>query len=128
MMRALTVGILALALQFGAPAVPAAGDDPEIEYLLTRIASSNCEFNRNGVWYDAKRAQEHLRNKYDYLAARHAIGSTEDFIGKAASRSSYSGRDYIIRCPGAPETPSNRWMLDRLAEYRASQVKPGAVP
>jgi hypothetical protein len=128
MMRASIGAILMLALQFGTPDVRAAANDAEIEYLLSRIASSNCEFNRYGVWYDAKRAQEHLRYKYDYLVAHHAISSTEDFIEMAASRSSYTGRDYLIRCPGSPEARSNRWMLDQLAQFRASQLKPGAVP
>ena len=32
----------------------------EIDYLLTRLESSGCEFFRNGRWYEAARARKHL--------------------------------------------------------------------
>ena len=63
----------------------------EIEYLLQHVGTSGCEFYRNGSWYDAGRAESHLRDKYKYLDARHQINSTEDFIDRAATKSSLSG-------------------------------------
>ncbi len=47
--------------------------DIEIRYLLATVANSGCDFDRNGSWYDSKRAEEHLQDKYDNLAARDLI-------------------------------------------------------
>src|SRR5579863_6847182 len=66
----------------------------EIGYLLGLLEQSGCEFFRNGTWYDAERAQAHLRAKYAALAANNQIKTAEDFIEKAASNSSISGQPY----------------------------------
>ncbi|MCJ7451103.1 MAG: DUF5329 domain-containing protein, partial [Steroidobacteraceae bacterium] len=94
--------ILAIAL---APGV-SAGQTPnptavaEVEYLLEYAGLSGCDFYRNGAWYDSGAAKAHLRYKYDALAARGQINSAEDFIEKAATKSSLSGRAYKVRCAG----------------------------
>jgi hypothetical protein len=114
---ALMLGLVATAaVQAGPPAVVWA----EVDYLLAKIAESGCAFNRNGTWYDAARAVAHLQYKYSYLVERDAIKSTEDFIEKAASRSSMTGRLYWIQCDGAATVASGPWLRDQLAAYRES--------
>ncbi len=90
----------------------------EINYLLGSIQGSGCEFYRNGTWYNSKRAEAHLRDKYEYLAARNLIDVTEDFIWKAATESSLSGRPYEVRCNGSEAVVSNLWLRAELAHYR----------
>jgi hypothetical protein len=102
--------------QAGPPAVVYA----EVDYLLAKIAGSGCAFNRNGTWYDAARAVAHLQLKYAYLAERGAIKSTEDFIEKAASRSSMTGHLYWIQCDGMATVASGPWLRSQLAAYRES--------
>jgi len=105
---------------------PATGAQPqsvvraEIEYLLQSIGTSPCLFFRNGSWYDGPRARAHLRTKYDYLAARDLIATAEDFIDKAATRSSVSGEPYEVRCGKDPEVQTRVWLRAVLARYRAS--------
>jgi len=111
------LGLLATAdAQAGPPAVVQA----EVDYLLARIAKSGCAFNRNGTWYDATRAVAHLQIKYSYMAERDAIKSTEDFIEKAASRSSMTGHLYWIHCDGMATVASGPWLREQLAAYRES--------
>jgi hypothetical protein len=110
--------VLGLALLPVARAAPLAIAQTEINYLLGVIESSGCEFYRNGSWYDSKQAQAHLRHKYQMLAAGDQINTAEDFIEKAASKSSLSGRAYQVRCGGEAVT-SNQWLRDVLARYRA---------
>jgi len=93
----------------------------EIEYLLQYIETSGCSFYRNGTWYDGPHAQAHLRTKYDYLSGRNLIGSAEDFIDKAATKSSLSGTPYRIRCNDGMEVDSGPWLHQLLARYRASR-------
>jgi hypothetical protein len=90
----------------------------EIEYLLSYIENSGCEFYRNGTWHDSKAAQAHLRDKYNYLLARDLIQTTEDFITLAATESSFSGLAYEARCSGGQPIPSKQWLGDELARYR----------
>jgi hypothetical protein len=110
--------LLALTLLPVARAAPPAVAQAEIDYLLGFIASSGCEFYRNGNWYDSKKAQAHLRYKYEMLAARDQINTAEDFIEKAATKSSLSGRPYELRCSGGESVATHQWLVDVLARYR----------
>jgi hypothetical protein len=99
-------------------AEPARKVQAEVDALLAGIESSGCSFYRNGTWHGSKEAVAHLREKYDYLVARDLIATTEDFIERAASRSSFSGQPYQVKCGDGVAVASNRWLRDRLAQLR----------
>jgi hypothetical protein len=113
---------IALVLIAAAHAAPMPAVKIEIEYLLSAVASSDCRFYRNGSWYDAKSAAAHLRGKYESLAAKGLIGGTDDFIDRAATKSSLSGQDYAIKCEGIAEMSSRQWLTDLLVSYRAAHA------
>ncbi len=92
----------------------------EIGQLLTAIETSNCQFFRNGSWYDAARAAAHLRDKYRLLAARKPAATADEFIDEAATRSSTTGEEYLIRCPGDTARKSADWLKARLSAFRAA--------
>jgi Family of unknown function (DUF5329) len=108
----------------GYAAPPPANAQNEINYLFQFLDASTCEFYRNGSWYDGKRARAHLHDKYVYLLARNQIESAEDFIEKAATKSSLSGRPYAIRCQDGIVVPSNAWFRHVLAVFRLSYRTP----
>ncbi|KRD39970.1 hypothetical protein ASE35_06565 [Lysobacter sp. Root916] len=114
-----------LAVASTAHAAPPPQAEREIEQLIATLARSGCQFQRNGSWYDAAQAQAHLRKKYAYLRKRDLVASAEQFIERAASESSMSGRAYQIRCGTAAATLSATWLRARLNEIRA---KPAATP
>jgi hypothetical protein len=120
---------LALMLLPAVRAVPPAIAQTEINYLLGFIERSDCAFYRNGSWYDSKKAQAHLRSKYDILALRNQIDAAEDFIEKAATKSSLSGQVYKVRCPGGVAVTTNHWLLDELIRYRihGGDAAPSAI-
>jgi len=122
---ALFVGIGAVAAT-GA-ATPSAAARAEISRLLEFVERSDCSFNRNGTWYDGKAAREHLEQKERYLAERGRIGSAEDFIEQAATRSSMTGQPYTVRC-GAATTHSADWLRSELARIRGAVDEPRARP
>ncbi len=123
-MRALRRTALAATLLVCTGSVLAAPDvvtQREIDVLMDALQGSHCRFQRNGSWYGEREARAHLQRKYDYLAKRNMIGSTEQFIERAASRSSMSGKPYRIACPGSPEQDASRWFGERLKQLRHPQ-------
>jgi hypothetical protein len=112
-----------------AHAAPPPAAQVEISYLLSVVANSGCEFFRNGSWYDGKSAAAHLRGKYQVLLAKGLIGSSADFIDRAATRSSVSGREYAIKCEGNAAVSSHAWLTELLAHYReARKDAPEGIP
>ena len=90
----------------------------EIDHLFADLEKSNCEFNRNGRWYSAQQASAHLRKKYDYLSKRDLVTTTESFIDLAATKSSMSGKLYVVRCDNRQPLPSKTWSFARLNKIR----------
>jgi Family of unknown function (DUF5329) len=119
-MRLLLLLFLSLlaAVCSAAPLSPAAR--AEIDALMTRLEASGCEINRNGTWYPAADARSHLLTKLGYLEERGAVQNAEQFIERAASRSSMSGRAYLIRCGDQPPTETGTWLALQLQAMRAS--------
>ncbi|HXE48601.1 MAG TPA: DUF5329 domain-containing protein [Ramlibacter sp.] len=121
--RSILGGLLIAAL-LGLPAARA--DTPvkvqnEVSFLLGYVTGSGCEFYRNGDWYNARKAVAHLRDKYKYLNDRNLVSTTEQFIERAASESSFSGKPYQIRCSGGAAVTSQQWLSEKLVELRAAQ-------
>lgn len=100
--------------------VPAYADEAveEIEYLLTTVGASGCTFQRNGKAHSAEDAEAHLRMKYK-SGNRHA-STTEKFIERLASASSWTGKPYFIECPGSEPVKTGDWFMARLLEYRSA--------
>jgi hypothetical protein len=99
-------------------AAPPPAAREEIEYLLAQLAASPCEFQRNGKWYSAQDAVKHIRRKYDYLLQKDLVDTTEQFIERAGSESSRSGKPYLVRCAGAGTVHSSAWLDEQLQRYR----------
>jgi hypothetical protein len=111
---------LGLCFTLAARAVPSAGALQEIDYLLRFVEESGCAFNRNGTWHDAKAARAHIRMKYEYILAQDGINTAEDFIDKAATKSSMLfGQPYTVKCDGDQPLRSSTWLGAELARYRA---------
>lgn len=119
--------LLGSGLILGLMGLPAARADPpknvqtEIGFLLGDIERSGCEFYRNGTWHGAGEAQAHLHDKYEYLVSRNLVNTTEEFIERAATKSSFSGQPYKVRCTGGAIMTSNQWLHSELVRFRKPQ-------
>ncbi len=91
----------------------------EVSHLLDYLKSSNCKFYRNGSWYDPAEAVNHINKKYQYLLKKDLIVSTENFIERAASKSSISGEPYLVKCGIAKPIESANWFRAELVRFRA---------
>lgn len=82
--------------------------------MLSFVEDSGCTFIRNGSEYPAAEARAHLQKKLDYLERKDLVASSEDFIERAATQSSLSGKPL----PGALRHADAQ--LRRLAEPGAA--------
>ena len=122
MTRAITSALLlVMLLTAGASswaATPSAAVRAEIDHLLAYVEKSGCKFDRNDTWHDSRDASVHLAKKERYLEERGEITSAEDFIAKAATKSSMSGKPYTVRCQSEPAVDSAEWLMAELRRFR----------
>ena len=95
----------------------------EIDALLARFQASGCQFSRNGSWHDGAEARTHLLRKLDYIEGKTTVQSTEQFIELAASRSSSSGKPYLVKCGAQAPVSSQAWLTQQLATIRGPAGK-----
>ena len=117
--RVTILGVLLLGLMLPASAAPSEKAKAEIAGLMDALSSSGCRFQRNGSWHDAAEARAHLQRKYDYLLKKDKVDSAEQFIDRAASRSSLSGRAYRVECDGKEQDAAS-WFNGKLKRLRNS--------
>ena len=120
--------LIAACLAFAAlPAHPgeerATTERQKIEVLIKHVEGlKDAVFVRNGSEYSAKNAAKFLRGKWDSNKA--SIKTAKDFIEKAASESSTTGKPYLIRFKDGKETKSGVYLLAELKKLeRASEKK-----
>ena len=87
----------------------------EIDHLLETIDASECMFIRNGKHYNSSEAGAHIRRKYAHIKGR--IGTTEDFIKYAATKSSLTGRPYQVVCKDTKMATAD-WLEEELERFR----------
>lgn len=121
MLRALSLLPWVLVPAAAFPASPPSTAQAEVRYLLDYLEHSGCEFYRNGSWHSAADARSHLERKYNYLLRNGLVANAEDFIERAASASSMSGKPYRVRCARMAPVPSAQWLSDELRRYRAAR-------
>ena len=71
---------------------------------------------RNGKKYNSEDAYSHVRKKYDYFRGK--IRTTEDFIDYSASKSTISGKFYLVFCDNEPVIRTRDWLLEELRRLR----------
>jgi len=96
----------------------------EIDHMFARLQQSNCRFDRNGKWYGPERAVQHVNRKYQYLLKKKAIQSAENFIDRAASRSSTTGKPYWVKCGESAAMKSADWFQAELEGLRRQNEMP----
>ena len=94
----------------------AATMDEEIDFLLETVGNSGCIFTRNGKDHVAEAARDHLQMKRK-RGARY-FDSSEEYIERLASKSSWSGKPYYIQCGSESRVTAGEWFTVLLDQYR----------
>ena len=90
--------------------------NPEVQHLLEFVETSDCTFERNGKKYDGADAANHIKRKYKYF--KNKITTTEEFIEYSGTKSTMSGKPYLIYCGDKGPITSQNWLLEELTLYR----------
>lgn len=91
----------------------------KIEKLIVAIEQANVQFIRNGQAYPPNEAAQHLRSKLDqaansWFAPKKSDWTAVMFIDKVASKSSLSGKDYLIQFPDGKQVTARAWLMEKL--------------
>jgi Family of unknown function (DUF5329) len=89
----------------------------EINHLLAYLQNSECQFERNGKIHSANDTAAHAKRKYNYFKDR--IDSTEKFIEYSATKSTMSGKYYMVMCKDKSKEQTRDWLLQELKNYRS---------
>ena len=93
-----------------------AEEKAKIEKLIEHVRTlKDAVFVRNGVEYDAATAAKFIKGKWD--ANADDIATAREFIEKAATKSSTSGKPYLIRLKEGGQTKevkSGEYLLEQL--------------
>ena len=118
--RLLVCAVVSAATAAAAPAE--LSETEKIEALIKAVEGlKDATFVRNDVEYDAKDAAAHMRRKWE--AGKDRIKTARDFIALAASKSSTSGKPYLIRFKDGKELESAKFLTEKLGE-----MEKGAAP
>ncbi|GHV07843.1 hypothetical protein AGMMS50229_15310 [Campylobacterota bacterium] len=92
-----------------------ADEEARVNALLTELGKqTELIFIRNGAEHSAQEAESHLRLKLSNAGKR--LSTAEQFIDRAASGSSISGKPYIVRIDGKTDEPANAFLHRLLKE------------
>jgi hypothetical protein len=88
----------------------------EVVHLLELLRNTTCTVERNGKRHNGENAYLHVQKKYDYF--RDNIKTTEEFIEYSATKSTMSGKYYMVICEERSPMRTQDWLLQELDTYR----------
>jgi hypothetical protein len=98
---------------------PEISEREKIEYLISHVENlKDAFFIRNGRTHSPEDAAKHLRTKLRY--SRNHINTAEEFIQICATRSSLTGRKYLITFSDGRSIESGEYLLQLLDELEST--------
>jgi hypothetical protein len=119
MKRILILSVVVLALLSGVVKAQDNSERSKIEYLIGSIETLNgAIFIRTSTEYDGKAAAKHLRKKLQNAGGN--VKTADDFITLCASKSSISGKPYLIKSSDGNTIKAEQYFREKLREYNAT--------
>jgi hypothetical protein len=88
-----------------------AAEQVKIDASLGRMEKSDLIFIRNGSEYAGKAAADHMRSKLKH--AGDAVRTFEDFVEKIATKSSMSGKPYLVKFKDGSTVELAKWLREK---------------
>jgi Family of unknown function (DUF5329) len=105
------VSLLAILLAHGSISLAADDGDKEkqkIEAALVRMEKSDLTFVRNDTEHDGAAAAAHLRTKLKQAGDQ--VKTFDDFVDKVATKSSISGKPYLVKMKDGSTVELAKWL------------------
>lgn len=102
-----------------------AKEKQKIDYLIQEIKKIDGKFIRNGKEHTSQEAAEHIKMKLknalsSWFTPRKEKWTAEMFIERVASKSSLSGKPYLIKFRNSGTTIQvENWLKEKLKSYTA---------
>jgi hypothetical protein len=107
-----------LALFSGAVSAQDNIEKKKIEFLISSVENlKGVKFIRNGSEHNGKEAAQHLRMKLQNVLV---VETADDFIRLCASKSSVTGKPYMIRLSDGKTIKSEKYFREKLKEYNST--------
>ena len=114
----LFLSLILVSFSYAQNRIPILTEKEKIESLIIAIETlDSARFYRNGSFYHAKEAANHLRMKVDKAGDR--VKTAQDFIEKVASKSYFIGDDYKIVYNNGKEVTSNSFLTAKLKQLNS---------
>ncbi|MDD5170401.1 MAG: DUF5329 family protein [Syntrophales bacterium] len=118
MKNILVTAFVILALFSGVVSAQDNIEKKKIDFLISSIENlKGAIFIRNGAEHNGKEAAEHLRMK---LQNAFVVETAADFIRLCASKSSITGKPYMIRFSDGKTIKSEEYFREKLREYNST--------
>jgi hypothetical protein len=115
MKKILVIAFVIMALFSGAVSAQENIEKKQIEFLISSVENlKGAKFIRNGTEHNGKEAAAHLRMK---LQNTLVVQTVDDFIRLCASKSSFTGKPYMIRLSDGKTIRSEEYFRKKLKEY-----------
>ncbi|HYD17390.1 MAG TPA: DUF5329 domain-containing protein [Patescibacteria group bacterium] len=104
-----------------AKAAPNGTEMLAITHLFQFVREANAQFIRNGVSYNGGDAAAHMEKKWGH--AKDRLSTAEEFIDYVASRSSLTGKPYMVKTADGKTIEARAWLYAELNRFRIQQDK-----
>ncbi|MDV6234322.1 YfeK family protein [Leptospira ellisii] len=94
----------------------------DLNSLMSSLESCQCKFVRNGSEHEPKEAREHMERKLKATDGR--IGNIPDFIEHIASKSSVSGKPYLVKLKDGKTVEAKLWLTEKWKEISEAKNPP----
>ncbi|XDD50548.1 YfeK family protein [Leptospira sp. WS92.C1] len=91
----------------------------DLNLLMNSLESCQCKFIRNGAEHDPKEAREHMERKLNAVNGK--IQTIPDFIENIGSKSSITGKPYLVKLSDGKTKEAAVWLKEKWEEL--SKVK-----
>ena len=100
----------AIAIASSGWAATADTERARIDAAIVRVEKSNLTFIRNGAEHTAAEAAGHMRDKLKLAGS--AVKTYDDFVEKVASKSSLTGKPYLVKFSDGKTKEVGKWLRE----------------
>ncbi|MBM9576853.1 YfeK family protein [Leptospira sp. 201903070] len=125
-MKKKLIWLLISLLSFSIGAEDTSNFQNDLNLLMNSLESCECKFIRNGAEHDPKEAREHMERKLKATDGK--IQTIPSFIEYIGSKSSVTGKPYLVKFADGKTIESAVWLKGKWEEISKKKNEPAKTP